>query len=105
MRSRVKREADVLREGADICALATAHAQLGERCRIAQQLELMDLDAARGTLDGTALTRKLVERHAVALQGGMHGRHLLDRAAEAREHRFYIGRGCVHRPLLEQGAL
>src|SRR5262245_18682640 len=82
----LQRRADVFGEGADVGALAATDANFEERARDANQLQLTDRDPARLALDAFAPAGELVERHAAALQRGMHRRHLLDLAEKMAEH-------------------
>ena len=61
----------------------------------------MNADTACGTLDLDARARVLVQRLAVALEGGMHRRHLVDVAGEAVAgglQRGAVDGDVVHRP-------
>src|SRR5262249_30768987 len=105
MRAGAERGTNVLAERADIRAFAAADAQLGQRRAVGEQLELGNLHATRSALHRAALARELVERYAVALQRRMHRRYLVDRAAEALEHRRQLARAGIHRTHLQHLAL
>ncbi len=68
--------ADVVREGADIRALGAFDDEADVGRGEIQQLKPIDMDELGGALDGFALARELVERHALDLDGGHHGGHL-----------------------------
>src|SRR5690606_18872988 len=83
-RSEVRTAAHGLREvfgqRADISALGTAHAQAGLGPAHRQQFERVDGHRSCLTLHLDALAGQTVQRLAVALEGGIHGWHLRNRA-------------------------
>ena len=64
----------------------------------------MDLDAPPGALDRAPGAGVLVEGNAVVLEGRVHRRQLLDRAAEAPERGGHLLGADVHRPFFEHRA-
>ncbi len=60
--------------------------QMQKRSLILQQTELMNHHRTRFTLQSDAGTGIFVQRFAIALECGLHGRQLLDVAAKALQH-------------------
>src|SRR5262245_10010918 len=85
-------DAEIGSEGAHVEALAAADAnhQVGRLQRL--EIDGMHQYLAGRPLDLDARARQLVESATVAVEGGVHGRYLLDRAYEALEGRGHGGR-------------
>ena len=91
MGAAAQRVADVFAEHADVGALAArGQPSLRKARRRKLNFELVNGDRARFALERDAFARVFVVSLAVALERGVHRRHLQDRAAELRQHRFFI---------------
>ena len=83
-----KCRADIVAERPDIRSLGAADAERPVGSGSVQKLQLVDDDRARLPLDLLTLPRKLIELFSANLDGGIHGRDLLDGAGKARQSRF-----------------
>src|SRR5690606_39025365 len=92
-----ERGADVHRQAANVGALAAGDAKREPIDVEGQQIERMDADAARRTLELDTGPGVLVQGLAVALERGIHRGDLLDLTAKARESRLQLRRLDRHR--------
>src|SRR5206468_7959114 len=83
MGTATERSADVFAERADVGALAAAHVDIPQIRLAVDDANRIDAHRARGALDLDAGAGVFVQRLAVALEGRVHRRDLLDHADEA----------------------
>src|SRR3546814_11804069 len=82
--------ADVLGKGANICTLAALNRNFRLKPVKAQEFQFINSDFSGRPVQLYSLTRVLIERLAIALQGRIHGWNLFDRSEERR-----VGNECV----------
>ena len=97
--------ADVLGKSADIRPLAAINVEFYAISFERAQIKRVYRHGARGPFQFDPLPGIFVKWAAVALEGGMHGRHLQDVATEAGEHRFKLFARHRHRPGFQNPAL
>ena len=76
MRAAAKIPAQIVHEGADIGALGAGHTEMADGLLVAGEAKAEDVNEPFLAFHFNAFARQLVERHAVLLHRGNHGREL-----------------------------